>query len=413
MIKAIRFRRLSALAYIVIGSVLLPVCFAQEPGGQTEPQQGQPSGGPPNGGRPQPGSQPPGRDRTQPSQFPDTTPTPIYLSGSVLLSDGTPPPDSVLIERVCNGSVRPEAYTDSKGNFNFQVGGQQGAAFADASVGNDPLFQDFGSADIGQQQRGVSPRDLTGCEIRANLAGFQSDSIMLSFRGALDDPEIGIIRLRRLANVDGFTFSITTASAPKNARSAHEKGLANAKKQKWSDAEKEFLKAVQGYPQYAVAWYDLGRVYQQQKKFDDAIRAQTEAIKIDSKFISPYGQLAFLAAVQQKWDDVVVHTSAMLKLNPHVAPDIYFYSAVANYNLQKIDVAENHARQAATLDPQHKNPRINQLLGLILAQRQEYKDAAENLRTYLRLSPNAPDAAAVNQMLAEIEKESGGQPPKP
>src|SRR4029079_18339746 len=143
------------------------------------------------------------------------------------------------------------------------------------------------------------------------------------------------------ANVEGFTFSITTAAAPKDARNAYEKGLGNEKKQKWSDAERDFLKAVQVYPRYAVAWYELGRVYNQEKKFDDAAHAQNEAIKIDPKYISPYGQLTLLAGVQSKWDDVVIHSSKVMKLNPDVTPDIYFYSAVAHYNLQKIDVAED------------------------------------------------------------------------
>ena len=404
MVKVISFRRVTALAHIVIGSLLVPVCLAQEPGGQ-EPSPGQSEGGQPGAGRPQPGSQPIGRDRPQQPQFPDTTPRSIYLSGSVRLADGTPPPDSVMIERVCNGVVRPEAYTDSKGNFSFMVGGQQGTIFSDASVGNDP-FQDFGGGGIGDQ-RGTSARDLTGCEIRARLAGFQSDSIMLTFRGALDDPEIGIIRLRRLANVEGFTFSITSAAAPKNAKSAFEKGIANAKKQKWPDAEKEFLKAVQSYPKYAIAWYELGRVSQQQKKFDEAGRAYNEAINIDPKFISPYGQLAVLAAIQQRWDDAVLHSSEMIRLNPQVGPDIYFYSAVANYNLQKIDAAETHAREAATLDSQHKNPKINHLLGIILAQKQKYREAADHLRTYLTASPNAADEASVKQMLAELDKAAG------
>lgn len=412
MKKVISFARALTLAFIVIGLFLVPVCFAQEPGGQTEPQQTQPPGGQqPGAGRSQPGPQPIGPDRTQQPQFPDTTPRPIYLSGSVKLADGTPPPTSVVIERVCNGVVRPEAYTDSKGNFNFMVGGQNGTMFADASIGGlDPL--DNGPGNIGGQ-RGVNPRDLTGCEIRANLPGFQSDSIMLTFRGALDDSEIGIIRLHRLANVNGYTFSITTALAPKDAQKAYEKGAGNIKKQKWSDAERDLIKAVQTYPKYAVAWYELGRVYQQQKKFDDAGRAHSEAIKIDPKFISPYGQLAVLAAVQEKWDDVVQYTSQLLKLNPYVAPDIYFYSGVANYNLHKIDVAENHAREAARLDAQHKNPKINYLLGLILAQKQEYKDAAENIRTYLKLSPNASDTNAVKQMLAEVERAAAEQTPKP
>jgi tetratricopeptide (TPR) repeat protein len=331
----------------------------------------------------------------------------------VRLADGTPPPTSVLIERVCGNAVRPEAYTNSKGDFSFFIGGANGAVFADASVGgSDPLFPSPSSGSMGGQS-GVNPRDLIGCEIRANLAGFLSDSIMLTFRGAMDDSEIGTIRLHRLGNVEGYTFSITTALAPKDARNAYEKGLDNVKKRKWSDAEKEFVKAVDMYPKYAIAWYELGRVYHQQKKLDDANRAHSEAIKNDPKFISPYGQLALLGVMQQKWDDVATYTSEMLKLNPFVTPDIYFYSAAANYNLQNVDVAEKHAREAARLDPQHQIPKINHLLGIILAQRQEYKDAAENLQTYLKLSPNAPDSETVKQMLAEIEIASGEQTPNP
>jgi len=111
--------------------------------------------------------------------------------------------------------------------------------------------------------------------------------------------------------------------------------------------ERDLSKSVQLYPKYAVAWYELGRTYQQQKKLDEANHAHLEAIKIDSKFVSPYGELATMAAVQQKWGDVDQYTSQMLKLNPYVVPEIYFYSAVANYNLQKLDLAERRAREAA------------------------------------------------------------------
>ena len=403
------FRYASTLAYLVIGSLLLPVCFAQEPGRQA-PQSQPPGGDQPGRGRAEPGV--PDRNPRQ-SELPDSVARPIYLSGSVRLADGSPPPTSVLIERVCGNVVRPEAYTDSKGEFSFIVGGQNGAIFADASVGgNDPLFQNRAPGALRGQQ-GVNPRDLVGCEIRGNLAGFQSDSITLTFRGPLDDPKIGIIRLRRLANVEGYTFSITTAMAPKDARNAYEKGVANIKKRKWPDAERDLVSAVEKYPKYAVAWYDLGRVYQQQNKLDEANRAHSEAIKNDPKFISPYGQLAALGMVQQKWDDVALYTSQLLKLNPFVTPDIYFYSAAANYNLQNVELAEKHAREAARLDTQHQIPRINYLLGLIFIDRHDYKNATESLQTYLKLSPNASDAAAVKQMLADIETSGGDQTPKP
>jgi tetratricopeptide (TPR) repeat protein len=402
----------STFASIIIGSLFLPVCFAQEPGQLPPPQTPPPGNGNDQPGRDRPDPTVPDRSQRQ-TPFPDNMPRPIYLSGSVRLADGTSPPTSVLIERVCGNVVRPEAYTNTKGDFSFLVGGQEGAIFADASVGgSDPLFPDLASGGMGGQ-RGVNPRDLMGCEIRANLPGFLSDSITLTFRAAMDDSEIGIIRLHRLGNVEGYTFSITTASAPKDARNAYEKGLDHVKKRKWTDAEREFVKAVENYPRYAVAWYELGRVYHQQKKLDDANRAHSEAIKNDPKFISPYGQLAVLGVIEQKWDDVVMHTSQLFKLNPFVTPDMYFYSAVANYNLQNVDVAEKHAHEAARLDTQHQIPKINHLLGLILAERREYKEAAEHLQTYLKLSPNAPDSAAVKQMLADMETASGDQLPKP
>src|SRR5262249_35355835 len=154
---------------------------------------------------------------------------------------------------------------------------------------------------------------------------------------------------------------------------------------------------------YAAAWHELGRAYQQQKKLDDAVRAYREAINADAKFINPYGQLALLAAYEQKWNDVVQYTSQMLKLNPFVAPDVYFYSALANYNLQKIEDAEGHAREAARRDTQHRVPKINHLLGIILAEKQDYSGAAENMRIYLKYSPNASDADTVRQMLADFE----------
>jgi regulator of sirC expression with transglutaminase-like and TPR domain len=96
----------------------------------------------------------------------------------------------------------------------------------------------------------------------------------------------------------------------------------------------------------------------------------------------------------------------MIKLNPYM-PDAYFCSAVANYNLHHADIAEEHAREAAKIDANHRNPKINHLLGVILAEKQDYKGAAENMRLYLQLNPNASDALVVKQQLGEIEKQIG------
>ncbi len=110
--------------------------------------------------------------RQQQQQFPDMQ-RPIFLSGKVVLDDGTPPPEPVKIERVCNGVVRPEGYTDSKGRFSFQLG-QNTSMMADASVSSaggdtfgDPMSRGgnsrSGMGGMGMPGgRGISERDLMG-----------------------------------------------------------------------------------------------------------------------------------------------------------------------------------------------------------------------------------------------------------
>src|SRR4051812_35977170 len=50
---------------------------------------------------------------TTPTQPTPTQPAqPIFLSGRVMLEDGEPPSESVIIERVCSGAPHSEGYTD-------------------------------------------------------------------------------------------------------------------------------------------------------------------------------------------------------------------------------------------------------------------------------------------------------------
>src|SRR5262249_37184689 len=120
---------------------------------------------------------------------------PIFLSGKVVMDDGTPPPESVVIERVCGGNPRPEAYTDSKGHFSFQLG-QNTAMMADASVGNVGGMGGYeyggmasqtgqGGRSMGGGMGGNSMgssmgRDLMNCDLRANLPGYRSEVVSLA-----------------------------------------------------------------------------------------------------------------------------------------------------------------------------------------------------------------------------------------
>jgi tetratricopeptide (TPR) repeat protein len=420
--------RAAALALGMAGSAVLafgqgdqnPAPAGPTTGGNTGKGVTTPGGVPDRNTSPFPGTnnrnQSPFPDPNQRQTFPDQQ-RPVFISGKVQLDDGTPPPDSVVIERLCNGIARPEAYTDSKGRFSFQLGQNRGM-MADASVSSaaDNVFGGGGAGmggigssggsrgGMNNPMGGISERDLMGCEIRAVLAGFRSEAVNLSGRRAFDNPDIGTIILRRLANVEGTTISATSLNAPKDARKAYEKGRDLLKKKKGEDARKEFEKAVAAYPKYAVAWYELGQLQQQQNQTEEARNSYAQALAADAKFVSPYLQLATLAAKENKWQDVADTTDRALKLNPVDFPQAFFYNSVANYNLKKFDAAEKSAREAVKLDTMHRIPKASHLLGVILAEKQDFSGAAEQMKNYLKFSPTGQDAELVKKQLGELEK---------
>jgi len=380
------------------------------PGNTTGPG-GTPGGLP--GSTSRPPTFPSPHDQRQ-SPFPTDMQRPIFFQGKVMMEDGTPPPEPVVIERVCNGNPRPEAYTDTKGRFSFQLG-QNTQVMADASVSNTgdvfgPNSPGMGGSGgmrgmSGPTRGGISERDLMGCELRASLAGFRSESVNLSGRRSMDNPDVGVIILRRLANVEGLTFSATSAMAPKDAKKAFEKGREQARKKKFPEARKELEKAVTIYPRFANAWQDLGRVLESMDQPAEAKKAYEQALAADGKLVEPYVQLAYLSARENDWKNCAASSEKALKLNPFDFPQAYLYNAVANINLHNLDAAEKSAREGVKADPQKRIPKMRYFLGIVLAQKNDVNGAMEQMKGYLSLLPeNAPDAAVVKGQISQLEK---------
>jgi len=342
---------------------------------------------------------------------PTTLPQPIFLSGRVLLEDGSPPPESVVIERVCGGSPHAEGYTDSKGYFGIQLGQSQGV-IQDASESNSSggLFGDssngLGSvrSGVGSGSGAMSEMRYMNCDLQAKLAGFRSQAVNLANRRAMDNPDVGIILLHRMIPTEGTTISASSLAAPKDARKAYDKGMDSIKKKKWEDAAKSFEKATELYPGYASAWYELGRL-QAAGGAPDTARISFEcAAKADPKYTAPLVELAGLDVQAKKWQAVAATTEKAIRLDSFDYPELFFFNAAANYYLRNAEAAEKNARQALRLDTQHRYPQSAYLLGLILAAKKDLTNAAEQFRAFLKLAPESADAGAARQKLAQIEQ---------
>ena len=329
----------------------------------------------------------------------------VFVSGDVRLEDGTAPPDAVQINRVCDGRTIPSAKSDTTGHFSFSVsaaGNPVTTGDASQAPAQAPDLNKALNASSTQYTNPITSA-LRDCAVEAVLSGFRTARVDLSIHDTSDDGRIGTLILHPLSESGALTISVTTAAAPAAARRAYDRGLESIGKEKWDAAESEFNRAVRIYPQYAIAWYQLGVVRQKRNALAGAITAWKEAREQDPKYIKPYESLAAMADRQQDWTASEQYSREWLQLDPDDFAAAYLINAIANARLNRIEAAELSARAGLRIDKDHRIPRLNYVLGLILIQKQQYAESVKYLRAYLELAPNARDANLVREQVAKLE----------
>ena len=316
----------------------------------------------------------------------------MYFTGKVAVDGGVLPWDPVPVIVDCNGVVKYNTQTDPKGNFSIENGGR-------IKTTSELVPQ------VGDSKR-VTAAQLVGCQIKASLAGFRSSVLTITNGNLNDNPDMGTIILHLDEHATGYGVSPTTATASKDALKKFDKARSEAMSKNPDGAERDLEKAVQTDPKFAEAWYQLGKL-QQKTKPQDVLASFEKAVAADPQFVPPYEPIAELAATQKKWQEVTDAADHYLKLDPAGTPQIWYFSAVGNFNIGNRDAAEASARKSLAMDPQHTAPNTEQLLAVILASKGAYAEALDHLRNCLTYTPAGPNADLMKQQIAQLEKAVG------
>jgi tetratricopeptide (TPR) repeat protein len=333
----------------------------------------------------------------------------IVVVGNVVMDDGGPAPTSTVVERVCFGRSRKEANVGADGSFGFRVGANN-VVVGDATDSARPDPSGSGSSQFsgGSMRADPSPwAGITGCELRAVLSGYRSSVIYLKGGETVGQVNVGTMVLQPQSRITGTTVSLTTLQAPKAAKKEFEQAEKELRQNRIDQAEKRLQAAVAGFPRFAEAWFALGLIHEQHHRVDDARSMFGRALEADGKFVSPYVELARLAGVERKWQEVVDLTDRALALNPLDIPEALYFNALANFNLFRLEAAELSATKAQRLDTQHKYPNSYLLLAEILRLRQDHAGEAEQLRSFLLYAPLAAAADGARARLEELERVAG------
>ena len=412
--------RLAVRMVLALG-LIIPVAMAQKPGPAPAPT---PSPGPAPSPNPTTPIGTPGSNSTNPLSSVDRMEIDrvMFLRGSVATTDGSKVPHDLLVERMCNGRVVQQVYAGPLGDFSMQLGSRNNTVI-DASGD-----EDMGSATSPNgMDLGIPKRNLLTCELRASAAGFQQGTLrLMDLTVTTGTVDVGRIIVQRMGTANGATGGTTLNAAayraPKDALKAYEKGMAAEQNEKYADAEKYFEKAVEIYPKYGSAWYELGVTRQKTKDRDGAKAAFTEATRVDKKMLAPYLKLTEMAYAAKDWPEVLQLTEHIIDMDPMGRTNVtgyvldldpinagmaYYYNAMANYELGRIDAAEKSALKAEHVDLLTHFPQLHLLLAEIHSQKGNYGGAIAEIETYMELVPGAKDAAPLRARLAKLEELNG------
>lgn len=309
------------------------------------------------------------------------------LLGKVVVKDDVLPWDPILVIVNCSGTPAYTAETDSKGYF----------AILPSQIPGE-LSQ------LGDRERQMKVH-FEGCSVDASLAGFRSSALLITEHNLRDSPDIGTITLTREFAARGTAVSATSKSAPPSAAGHWTKAGVELMAQRPDRAERQLEEAVRIYPGFAAAWYWLGTLELRSNPRQAQTRLE-KAAATDPSFVSPYQQLAGLAVEQQDWQEALRSVARYLQLDPKGNREVWYYSALSNFQLGNVTTAELNANKLVAIDPLHNIRNGEQLLAAILARKADYPGAIAHLRHCLSYIPEGPDAELLKSQIAQLEKQA-------
>jgi tetratricopeptide (TPR) repeat protein len=169
--------------------------------------------------------------------------------------------------------------------------------------------------------------------------------------------------------------------------------------------------AVKAVPKFPQGWNALGIMYEKQSMYSQAKEAYQHASEQDPKLLPPYLNLARSSVKAKDWETANKAADSLIKVDKRIFPEIYLHSAVARYYLKDLAGAEASAQEAIRLDPLHRMPRAEYVLGRILEAKGDLPGAKEHISKYIELAPTAADLGQIKASVDSLGKADAGTQP--
>jgi len=295
------------------------------------------------------------------------------IFGRVSLPDGKPAPPRIRVFIESLRGLQRDTLTNEEGRYEFL---SMGAGRYRITAVNPEAPEQYCDPVLADTERAYSNRLQVDIHLQVRMQGER--------------------KVTRPA-----TTSVTEAvqEIPKPARKAYEQGLKLQKENRADQALAAFNQALEIYPNYFQALTERGNMRMQANNLAEAEADFERALRSNADYPPALRGLGYCQIQRKQFEAALSNLERTHALEPKI-PLTLLLLGYANLSLDRYEPAKERLQQALKLGPESA-ARAHVYLSEILAHEQKFKEAADEIRAYLKVKPDAADAAHLQKLEAD------------
>lgn len=196
------------------------------------------------------------------------------------------------------------------------------------------------------------------------------------------------------------TLNASLASVPKPALDLYNKALDAARNNEPAKAVELLKAAVAAHPDFQLALTEMGMLYMKLKEPAKAVEPLREANRLAPDDYPTLFTYAVALNDSQKFTEAETQFRKAAQKNDS-APLPHYFLGIILIRRKEFDEAERELKKAVEVGG-GEVPNAHKFLAGLYWKRLAYKEAADELETYLKLAPDAPDAQKLRASIKEF-----------
>lgn len=212
------------------------------------------------------------------------------------------------------------------------------------------------------------------------------------------------LRPKQTAHNKPGVLNAALASVPKSAVELYEKGMEAANRNETDTAIEFYKRAVALHPEFSLALNELGEQYLKKGQLEKAAEVLVKAMQLAPEASEPSLNYGIVLLQQKKFADAQVQLRDAVKKNDN-AFTAHLYLGITLIHFKNYAEAETELRKAIDLGGQ-KASQAHYYLGGVYWQIGNFRQAADELETFLKLEPKTPNAEKLKGTIKELRAKS-------